>query len=459
MSLQGKEPGGNGMNQVKIPGLMLLVILLLIPACSGGSVSVLAVQPQWTFSLSPNATYEGNLNRIIISDDGQYLAAYVAEENTLLFFNQTGTLLWSRQFTSERPPWISSIDISRDNSIIATSELVPGCCAGSVTSTTSNQVILFDRTGAILWNYSTLSPPTAVAISPDASRIYAGTEDSRVICLDRNGSVLWTQNTDAPAYSLTLSKDGTLIAAAGKNPGTTPNGTVNYPNDLLLYNQNGSLLWKYRTGGPNTVAISRDNSKIAVIGGRYGNLYLFNRTGGLVGGRSFPETGSSLALSDDASRIFVGSVEGSVYRLDNAGAIVWTITTPYLSRHIAAANDGKCVVFGNGSSIMKVDRNGSVLWEYSTGAWVSSVAMSGDGRETGAISDAIYFFNSQVPVTPPDTTGNPEMNTLLPISSTSGLPVKPSTTPSTPLSPITTLIALGVCEIAGSIVIYGVRKK
>ena len=368
----------------------LLALVTLCLLC----VPALAVQPQWTFPLSPNATYEGNLNRITLSDDGQYLAAYVADENTLLYFNRTGALLWSRQFAAERPPWISSISIARDNSIVAASELVPGCCAGSVTSTTSNQVILFDRAGTILWNYSTMSPPTAVAISPDASRIYAGTEDRRAICLDRNGSVLWMQGTDAPVYSLTLSQDVTLIAAAGTNPGTTPEGTVSYPNDLFLFDRNGSPLWKYRTGGPNTVAISGDNSILAVVGGRYGNLYLFNRTGGLVGGRSFPETGSSLAMSDDAHRIIVGSVGGSVYGLDNAGTILWTIKTPSLSRNIAAANDWNFVVFGNSSTIMKVDRNGSVLLDYPTGAWVSSVAVSGNGNATGAIADAVYFFGS-----------------------------------------------------------------
>jgi hypothetical protein len=368
---------------------LMALCLLCIPA--------LAVQPQWTFALSPNATYEGNLNKVAISDDGQYLAAYVAENNTILYFNRTGALLWSRQFTAERPPWISSIRIARDNSIVAASELVPGCCAGSVTSTTSNQVILFDRTGAILWNYSTISPPTAVVISPDASRIYAGTEDRRVICLDRNGSVLWTGGTDAPVHSLTLSNDGSLIAAAGTNPGTTPQGTVSYPNDLFLFDRNGSPLWKYRTGGPNAVAISGDNSVVAVVGGRYGNLYLFNRTGSLAGGRSFPETGSSLAISDDASRIVVGSVEGSVYGLDSHGTILWTIKNPRLSRNIAVDETGDYVVFGNGSSIMTVDRNGSVLWDYPTGAWVSSVAVSGNGNATGAIADAVYFFGAPIP--------------------------------------------------------------
>jgi len=376
------------LNTSRILLALLALCLLCIPA--------LAIQPWWTYPLSPNATYEGNLNRIAISDDGQYLAAYVADENTLLFFSQSGKPLWSRQYTAERAPWISSISIARDNSIVAVSELVPGCCVGSVTSTPSNQLLLFDRTGPVLGNYSTMSPPTAVAISPDASRIYAGTEDRRVICLDRTGSVLWTQSTDAPVSSLALSKDGTLIAAAGTNPGTTPEGTVSYPNDLFLFDRNGSLLWKYRTGGPNTVAISGDNSIIAIVGGRYGNLYLFNRTGGLVGGRSFPETGSSLAMSDDAGRIFVGSVGGSVYGLDSDGTMLWTIKTSRMSRNIAADDTGNYLVFGNGSSVQAVDRGGSVRWEYPTGAWVSSVAVSNDGY-AGAIADAVYFFGPPEP--------------------------------------------------------------
>ena len=85
---------------MKLPGLVLLALVALCLLC----IPALAVQPQWTFSLSPNASYEGNLNRVTISDDGQYLAAYVAENNTILFFNRTGALLWSRQFTAERPP-------------------------------------------------------------------------------------------------------------------------------------------------------------------------------------------------------------------------------------------------------------------------------------------------------------------------------------------------------------------
>ena len=102
-------------------------------------------------------------------------------------------------------------------------------------------------------------------------------------------------------------------------------------------------------------------------------------------------------MSDDASRIVVGSVEGSVYGLDSHGTILWTIKTLSLSRNIAVDETGDYAVFGNGSSIMTVDRNGSVLWDYPTGAWVSSVAVSGNGNATGAIADAVYFFGAPDP--------------------------------------------------------------
>jgi PQQ enzyme repeat. len=446
--------GANGLKETMIQDKKMSTasrFLLALTALCLLCIPALAIQPWWTYPISPNATYEGNLNRIAISDDGQYLAAYVADENTLLFFSQSGKPLWSRQFTAERAPWISSISIARDNSIIAVSELVPGCCAGSVTATPSNLVLLFNRTGAVLWNYSTMSPPTAVAISPDASRIYAGTEDRRVICLDRTGSVLWTQSTDAPVYSLTLSKDGTMVAAAGTNPGTTPKGSVNYPNDLFLFDRNGSPLWKYRTDGHNTVAISRDNSIIAVVGGKFGNLYLFNRTGGLVGGRSFPETGSSLVMSDDAGRIIVGSVEGSVYGLDSNGTMLWTIKTTRLSRNIAAANDGNSVVFGNGSTILMVDRNGSELLNYPTGAWISSVAVSGNGNAIGAIADAVYFFGSPSP----ESSANVSI-TLEPVTdhSTGDQSHEIPTTHPAPLLPAVSVAATGL----GIIIIQRSRK-
>jgi hypothetical protein len=395
------------------PERMTRMLIILLVSCAL-FVPVHAAQSPWKYPLPPDVTYEGNLNRVTISDDGQYSAAWVADENTLLYFNQSGTLLWSKQFTAKRPPWISSLSIARDDSTVAISELVPGCCEGSVTNTTSNRIILFDRNGTVLWNYTTMHPPLAVAFSPDASRVYAGTDDRQVLCLDRNGSVQWISTADAPVYGLAISGDGTMIAAAGSNPGKTSLGTVDYPEDLFMFNRTGSELWAFRTGGPNTVAISEDGSTLAVVGGKFGNLYLFNRTGYLILQHSFPETGTSLAMSEDAGLVVAGTAGGSLYGLDRSGTVVWDIKTSRLSRTVAVAHDGGSVVFGNGSSIMMVNHSGSVILDYPTGAWVSSVAMSGDGRNAVALSDAIYFFHAQGnstttswPVTDPSLTINP----------------------------------------------------
>lgn len=363
-----------------------------------------AIQPLWKYPLSPNATFEGNLNILELSDDGQYIAAYTADDNILRYFDQTGKLLWEKHFTAERPPWISSLSIAHDDSSIAVSELIPGCCTGSVTDTTSNRIILFDRNGTILWNYTTMSPPLAVAISPDVSVLYVGTEDRRIILLEQHDAVREPITVDAPVHAFAISGDGDTIVAAGTNPGRTLSGEVSYPDDMFVFNRSGSVLWKFRAGGPNSVAISEDGRKIAVVGGTFGNLHLFDRNGTLLFERSFLGTGTTLSMSGDASLIAVGTAEGSVYGVDSFGRTIWNVTAPRLSRTIAVARDGGNVAFGNGSTVVQVNRNGSEIWEYPTGAWVSGVALSADGRYLGAISDQVYFFTLDTKVSGTQTT-------------------------------------------------------
>ncbi len=356
--------------------------------------SAQAAEPLWKYPLSPNATFEGNLNILELSDDGQYIAAYTADDNIFRYFDQAGKLLWEKHFTAERPPWISSVSIAHDDSSIAVSELVPGCCHGSVTDTISNRIILFDRNGTILWNYTTMSPPLTVAISPDGSVLYVGTEDRRIILLEQHAAVREPTTVDAPVHAFAISGDGDTIVAAGTNPGRTLSGEVSYPYDVFVFNRSGSVLWKFRTGGPNSVAISEDGQKIAVVGGTFGNLRVFDRNGTLLFERSFRGTGTILSMSGDASRIAVGTAEGSVYGLDSVGRTIWNVTTPRLSRTIAVARYGGSVAFGNGSMVVQVDQNGSEIWEYPTGAWVSSVALSPYGQYTSAIADTVCFFKN-----------------------------------------------------------------
>ncbi|GAB6286258.1 MAG: hypothetical protein STSR0009_24590 [Methanoregula sp.] len=352
-----------------------------------------AIQPLWTSPISENATYAANLNTVHISDDSEFIASYVWDDKTLRYFDRSGTLLWSRTFSAESDPWISSVSIAPDGTAVAVSQLIPGCCHGVVTNTTSNQILLFHRNGSILWNYTALVPPLAVTISPDNRMIYASFSDGRIICLNREGLVQWTNTTDAPVHAFAISGDGSIIAAAGTNSYGTSPGDTTYPWDFFVFTQRGIQLWKYRTGGPNTVAISTDGTRIAVVGGKFGNLFLFNRSGEITHEKSFTGTGTSLAMSREANRILVRTVEGNVYGLDEAGTILWESTASPLSRTIAVAIDGRSIAYGNNNTVTRIDPDGKVLWQYQTGAWVSGVALSADGRYLGAISDKVYFFD------------------------------------------------------------------
>ncbi|MDO9326691.1 MAG: PQQ-binding-like beta-propeller repeat protein [Methanoregula sp.] len=367
-------------------GIILAGIFVLIAPVS-------AIQPLWAFPLSENTTYESNLNTIQLSDDGNFIAAYVADEKTLRYFDRSGTLLWTRTFSAESDPWISSVSIARDGSAVAVSQLVPGCCRGVVTNTTSNQIFLFDRNGSILWNYTALVPPLAVAIAPDNRMIYASFSDSRIRCFNREGLVQWTNTTDAPVIAFAISGDGGVIAAAATNSDGSSPGDVSYPWDFFVFNQNGIPLGKYRTGGPNAVEISKDGNTIAVMGGKFGNLYLFNRSGKIILEKSFPGTGASLAMSQDANRIMAGTIEGNVYGLDTAGTVLGETKASPLSRTIAVATDASSVAYGDNRTVTSSNPAGRILWQYPTGAWVSGVALSADGRYLGAISDKIYLFD------------------------------------------------------------------
>lgn len=383
---------------------LITAMLLILAGIFALVTPVSAIQPLWAFPLSENATYESNLNSIHISDDSNFIAAYVGYEKTLRYFDKSGTLLWTRTFSAESDPWISSVSIAPDGSAVAVSQLVPGCCHGVVTNTTSNQIFLFDRNGSILWNYTTLVPPLAVAIAPDNRMIYASFSDSRIICLNREGLVQWTNTTDAPAHAFAISGDGNVIAAVGSNSRDSSPGAISYPWDFFVFNQSGIPLGKYRTGGPNAVAISNDGTTIAVMGGKFGNLYLFNRLGKIIREKSFTGTGASLAMSQDANRIIVGTIEGTLFGLDKTGMVLWEGKVNPLSHTIAVAGDGSSVAYGDNRTVTSTDPAGKVLRQYPTGASVSGVALSADGRYLGAISDKIYLFDLSTKESEPKTT-------------------------------------------------------
>lgn len=95
---------------------------------------------------------------------------------------------------------ISSIAISGDGEYVTA-----GVSNGDQSDT--GAVLLFDRSGNVLWQYKTDEMIGRVSISEDGSHILANGYRT-TYALDLNGSVVWTQ----PGYSVAMSADGSEVA-------------------------------------------------------------------------------------------------------------------------------------------------------------------------------------------------------------------------------------------------------
>jgi outer membrane protein assembly factor BamB len=324
----------------------------------------------------------GQTPLIHIADNGDIITVNCPYDPNFFVYDGNGSLLWNATLSAEQSSWISSVSIAPDGQYLVVTQLVPACCHGSVTNTSSNRVILFDRSGARSWEYPTYSPPLTSTVSSDNQEIFIGTGDGRIINLDREGTACWTAQIDAPVLSLATSLDsGTIVATGDSNYYSNKlYGESLNPHDLFVLDKNGTLLWNYQTRGTNTAAISDDGSVTAVLNERNGNLLLFNRTGGRQIERSFAGTPSAIALSGDANLIVVRTREGVVYGVDRNGSIVWNASLESGSQGIAITDMGNSLVLGDGKAIAIYNITGNRLNEYPVDSKVRSIDVSRDKK-------------------------------------------------------------------------------
>jgi len=114
-----------------------------------------------------------------------------------------GTALWNA-----KTPRVNDLKISEDGSLV-----VAGCTGGSV--------VFFNRTGDIVWDFSTDKEVSALSINSPATNIVAGTTNGTLYLLDNEGALLWKYHDDGvmikPVTALEISRDGsTIIVVLGK---------------------------------------------------------------------------------------------------------------------------------------------------------------------------------------------------------------------------------------------------
>ncbi|ABS54898.1 hypothetical protein Mboo_0378 [Methanoregula boonei 6A8] len=363
--------------------ITVLFVILLTLFCSAPVVGQSRTLQQTNDILLPLTSPSGNQSPLIhIADNGNLVTVNYPYDPNFFVYDGNGSFLWNATLSAEQSPWISSVSVAPDGQYLIVTQLVPACCHGSVTNTSSNKVILFDRSGARSWEYPTYSPPLTSTISYDNQNIFIGMNDGRIINLDREGTACWTARVDAPVLSLTTSADSSTIVATGESNYYSNKiyGEPLNPHDLFVLDKNGTLLWNYQTRGTNTAAISDDGSVTAVLNERNGNLLLFNRTGGRQIERSFAGTPSAIVMSGDANLIVVRTLEGFVYGVDRNGSIVWNASLESGSQGIAITDTGNSLVLGDGKAIAMFNITGNRLDEYPVDSEVRSIGVSPDRK-------------------------------------------------------------------------------
>lgn len=143
------------------------------------------------------------------------------------------------------------------------------------------------------------------------------------------------------------------------------------------------------------LAIS-DDGKIIAAGTYDGSIYHMNETGAVLWNRSmFSNTFyiNSFSLSSDGNYLAISDSNSApashpmkrMSLINNSGEILWNYSARTFVFYSAISSNGSCSVFGSYDNITCFDKNGLPLWDYPVNAPVTSLDMSEDGGYTVAV--------------------------------------------------------------------------
>jgi hypothetical protein len=371
-----------------------LIALLTIPCTASGIPAT--IHSEWGVPLPESGNPANELPRVMAAGNPVLITVNYQYQPNLFVFDGNGTLLWNTTLAAEKTPWLSSASLFPDGSGLVVTQLEPGCCHGSVTNTSQNKVLSFDRTGKTSWEYITWSPPLSSSVLRTTRDILIGTGDGQIFCLNENGSVRWKTAVEAPVTALTTSDDGNTIIATGESnyDSSIRYGESLHPFDLFILDCDGVVLGKYQMRGVNIAKSNNNGSVIAVSGGPFGNLMVFNRSGTRLYERSFPAIPRAIAMTGNGSRIIIETAGGGIYCLDTGGREVWKKIIEPGSQGLAISGSRQSVALGNGTIIEVYDITGELLGAYPAGSKVRSVAMVPGSDSFLVGSDGELFFIS-----------------------------------------------------------------
>ncbi|MFA4876194.1 MAG: PQQ-binding-like beta-propeller repeat protein [Methanoregula sp.] len=371
-----------------------ILALLIVPSVASGTPA--DAQLIWKVPLPDSGDPAIEFPIVTATGSPVLVTVNYQHQPSLFVFNGNGSLLWNITLAAEKTPWLSSVSIVPDGSWLTVTQLVPGCCHGSVTNTSQNKVLSFDRTGKKSWEFITRSPPLSLSILKTTRDILVGTADGWILCLNENGSVRWKTTVDVPVTTLTTSEDGSTIIATGDSnyDSGVRYGETSPSFDLFILNNNGVILGKYLTKEENIAKTSNNGSVIAVLSRPSGNLIFFNRTGAKLNEQTFPVPPAAHAMTPDGSRVIIETDRGEVYCLDTNGLFIWNKSIKPGSQGLAVSGNGQNFAIGNGSTFEIYRITGEPLGVYPASSKIRSITMVPGSDSFLAYSDRELFFIS-----------------------------------------------------------------
>lgn len=219
-----------------------------------------------------------------------------------------------------------------------------------------------------IWRSGIGDPVVAVALSQDG--LYgAVTTEERVYLYDQNGTILWRYPV-SHSRSVAISSDSERIVAGGDH--------------LLLFDRKGNVIWRYKPESRiQGVAVAADGRTICAGAGT--SLRVFSLDDGQTTANaswSFDTGGPvrSVSTDGDGSSIVAGGDSGNIYFFSGDGRLLWNYRTGSHGVRVAVSRDGSTVA---AASIQRVtfllNRNGRLLWKSPMPEMITDVSISGDG--------------------------------------------------------------------------------
>ncbi len=228
-----------------------------------------------------------------------------------------------------------------------------------------------------------ISLVSSPAVGADGT-VYVGSSDSCLYAVNPDGTLKWRYRTGGYVQS---------------SPAIGPDGTVYFgSNDRYLYalDPDSSFQWKYLTGSSVTSSPAIASDGTIYVGSNDGRVYAVNPDGSP--GWDYPtgdDVRSSPAVAADGI-IYVGSYDSCFHAINQNGTMKWRLKT---SRRLLASPaigpDGTVYFGSDDNNLRALNPDSTLKWIYSTGGDVrSSPAIAADGTiYVGSDDDYLYALD------------------------------------------------------------------